>query len=421
MSDLTELLADIGDRARTYDVTEQALVLGRRRRNARRLSGVGGIAAVVVLSILGVTYLPAAQSSPPPPAAPSSPAPALSPTTPAVNVAKCVPQRLPMPKGYPPKSVLTGGDPTGRFLVGRAYPYDGRDRLLIWEDGKVKVVRHEGEDPDLNDISSTGIAVGSSFVEGDVQVPWIYQNGKLRRLKGKNAAANAVNDSGVAVGAMGRNGPALGGAGIADERPVVWRSPAAEPTALSVPAGMVGRATGIDADGTISGWVGPPPRFGKRGEKPSMPVNPSRAVVWQPDGTMRELKVPDSIDGRPVVGATAEDIHDGQVGGSFVTGTGDADRYEYVAQWNLATGEVRWHAVTGRMRHINASGLAVPWARHPVLFLEQATVPLPDAKGAPESSAAEPDIRVISVDGRIVAGYQPVNGAGPAAVVWHCT
>ncbi|MEU8074298.1 hypothetical protein AB0B31_02530 [Catellatospora citrea] len=417
MSDLNELLADIGERARTYDVTERALVLGRRRRNARRLSGVGSLAAVVALSILGVTYLPVAQGSTPP-AAPSSPAvasPSPSWALPAVNVAACVPQRLPIPKGYPLKSVVTGGDPTGRFLVGRAYPGDSRDRLLIWEDSKVKVIRHEGEDPEFRDISSTGIAVGSSYVNGDVQVPWIYQNGRLSRLKGENAGAIAVNDSGVAVGGMGSDDPS------ADDRPVVWRSPAAEPAELAVPAGMVGRATGIDADGTISGWVKTPQEPPKRGQDPVMPVIPTRPVVWQPDGTMRELKVPDSIDGNPVTAATAEDIHDGQVGGTLATGTTRADGRDYAARWNLATGEVSWHAVTGRPRLVNAIGLAVSWDRHPVLFLDQATVPLPDVKGAPESHQAEPDIRVISTDGRIVAGYQSIDKTGVVAVAWHCT
>lgn len=414
MSDLNELLADIGDRARVYDVTERALTLGRRRRNTRRLAGAGGLAAVVALSILGVTFLPAVQSSPLPPAAPSSPAPALSPTTPAVNLAACVPQRLPVPKGYPPKSVLTGGDPTGRFLVGRAYPGDSRDRLLIWEDGKVKVIRHQGEDPDFRDISSTGIAVGSSYVDGDVQVPWIYQDGSLRRLKGQHAGATAVNDSGVAVGAMDKGGSS-------DAWPVIWRTPTAEPARLEVPAGMTGKATGIDADGTISGWVRPLSPSAERGQDPVVPVIPSRAVVWQPDGTMRELKVPDSIDGNPVVAATAEDVRDGRVGGTLTAGTSRTDVREYVVQWNLATGEARWHVVASRAKVVNAVGLAVSWDRHPLLFLEQASVPLPDVAGAPDNHAASPDVRLISADGRTVAGYQPVDGTGPVAVIWRCT
>ncbi|GIF95502.1 hypothetical protein [Catellatospora citrea] len=414
MSDLNELLADIGDRARTYDVTERALTLGRRRRNARRLAGVGGLAAVVALSILGVTFLPAVQSAPLPPAAPSSPVPALSPTTPAVNVAACVAERLPMPRGYPPKSVVTGGDPTGRLLVGRAYPYDGRDRLLIWEDGKVKVIRHEGEDPSFRDISSTGIAVGFSFVDGDVQVPWIYRDGSLNRLKGRHAGATAVNDSGVTVGAMSEGGGS-------DAWPVIWRTSTAAPAALAMPAGMRGKATGIDADGTVSGWLQPLPSSPKPGQDPVVPVMPTRPVVWLPDGTMRDLKVPDSIDGNPVTGATAEDIHDGQVGGTLATGTTRADGRDFVARWNLATGEVSWHAVAGRPRLVNTVGLAVSWDRHPMLFLEQASVPLPDVQGAPESFEAEPDIRVISTDGRIVAGYQSIDKTGVVAVAWHCT
>lgn len=420
MSDLNELLADIGDRARVYDVTERALVLGRRRRNTRRLTGVAGIAAMVALSVLGVAYLPTPRASVPP-ATPSSPAATPSSAPPAVQVAACVPERLPMPPGYPSKSVLTGGDPTGRFLAGRAYPADGRDRLLMWEDGKVKVIRHEGEDAALLDVSSTGIAVGRSFV-GDVQVPWIYQDGSLSRLKmkGRHAEATAVNDAGAAVGAFSDSenvfGEALG------TRPIVWRSPTAAPAVLTVPAGMAGKATGIDNDGTISGWVSPPPGYAKRGDEPAPPVPPSRAVVWRPDGTMRELTVPDTIDGRPVVRATAEDIRDGQVGGTFATGSHERERRDYVARWNLTTGEVRWHAVAARTDLVNAAGLAVgsTVGNHRYLYLEQGAVHLPNMGGVPDNHATSMDLRAISADGRMVAGYQPVPGAGIVAVLWRC-
>lgn len=411
MSDLNELLADIGDRARIYDVTERALELGRRRRNTRRLAGVGGIAAVVALSILGAVSLPTATD--PIPLTPS-PSTAISPSPPpAVTVAACVPRQLPVPKGYPAKSVVTGGDPTGRYLVGRAYPGDARDRLLIWDDGRVKAFDQLGDDTDLHDVSSTGIAVGYGYDTAGKALAVIYREGRLSRLKGVDATAIAVNASGVVAGTF-------------QGRPAVWRSPDAGPVRLPVPEGMdMMWVTGVDADGTVSGRLGVyPPAPARHGSAPT-PLAWERAVIWGPDGTMRELPVPASIDGRPVAQSAALDIHDGWVGGWLITGTTDDDRRQYVARWNLATGEVTWFPSARRAYPVSASGIGID-ARsegRSTMVLPQGTVPLPDVKGAVVDSAEQPDIRSVSADGRIIAGYQSVSGGEGliVAVAWHCT
>lgn len=402
MSDLRELLTDIGDRARVYDVTERALVLGRRRRHLRRFAGTGGAAVVVVAAVLAAMNLPV-RPAPVPLTPTPDPSPSVSPSPVAPGpapVTECVAQRLPMPKGYPAKSVVTAGDPTGRFLAGRAYPYDGRDRLLIWDNGQVKVVRHQGSDPDFVDISPSGVAVANSFI-GDNQVTWIYRDGRLSRLKGNNAWSMAVNDSGAVVGYY-RN------------KAAVWRTPSSAPEQLRFPAGLSGVGNDIGSDGTVVGHSVVPG------------VGKNRAVAWAPDGTMRYLPVPADIGGAPVSMSQARSISGDWAAGYVVAGDLRSGGKAYLVRWNLATGEShvsRTEFPAGDM--ITASGVGLspgdvtgPEGR--VVF-EGGSALLPDVAGALDEPGSA-NYRSISDDGRTIGGYQQIEGDGVlvVAVVWRC-
>src|SRR5438270_1289062 len=147
-------------RTSTVDIS-QAMTVGRRRRRIRRLTGLlsagtatavvlvavpvtagalrpGGPATVVTMDGSGLPTGTASMAAQPPPA----------PTA-------CTIAKLPVPQGE--MSVVTGGDPTGRYLVGRAYPdHAGNPQLLMWHDGSVRQLYTAGDDQVLNAVNSTG-------------------------------------------------------------------------------------------------------------------------------------------------------------------------------------------------------------------------------------------------------------------------
>src|SRR5207247_5988841 len=61
-------------------------------------------------------------------------------------------------------------------IFGRSYP-NGKPTTVIWVDQRPQQVPMSGADPDLYDITSTGVAVGSSFV-GNKTAAWVYTGGK---------------------------------------------------------------------------------------------------------------------------------------------------------------------------------------------------------------------------------------------------
>ncbi len=154
----------------------------------------------------------------------------------------CHIERLPLPKGQT-MSLVTGADPTGRYIVGRSYPSGaGEYPIIIWHDGQFTVVNVPGTDQSFSDITSSGDAVGVSFAAGG-STAWAYLGGKLTKLAGANAEARAISASGTIVGSV-------------DDRAVRWRPGSPEPERLATPPGSwQGKAYGIDDDGTIVGTL----------------------------------------------------------------------------------------------------------------------------------------------------------------------
>ena len=300
MTGLKVFLDRVAEDAKLYDVTERALAAGKRRRRIRRLAVPSGAAAVTG-AVVATVALAGGGAQLAAPQSPANPSPTLAVASSAAVddgfPTRCVAERLPTPKGHGPKSVVTGGDPTGRYVLGRSYPGGDRDRLLIWEDGRVKnVVPIEGTDPHLYDINTSGVAVGISFVGPfgkETEVAWVVTDGKAQRLKGQNAAAVGINEAGVIVGTVG-------------DQPVVWRTADSAPEILPGPPGKwIGSAGGIDEDGTIVGTFG------------GIGVQRSLAYAWSPDGTARELAPAAADTGLKPSGASAGSIRDGVVlGGS---------------------------------------------------------------------------------------------------------
>src|SRR5262249_20322157 len=154
------------------------------------------------------------------------------------------------------KAIVSGADPTGRYIVGRSYP-GGKPSTVIWVDGRVQQAPMPGDDPILHDITSTGAAVGVSYVGGKTAA-WYYADGTYTRLAGGEAFANSINERRTVAGAV-------------REKPAIWRSPGEQPTMLALPGPeWSGQAMAIDEDGTVVGEVS------KNG-------GTRTAAAWRPD------------------------------------------------------------------------------------------------------------------------------------------
>lgn len=378
----------------------RAVAEGERRQRRARWAGSGGAALAVVLIATGGWAVAAPEhrrSTPdgatPPPSAAVSPSPRPDVPRPPTS---CTPHRLPVPAGHPPKSVVTGADPTGRYILGRSYPGVSRvPRVLIWDKGKVRAVDMPGSDQHLRDITSTGVAVGTSFVDSDRTAAWVYRDGKVSRLAGGVAEANAINEREAVVGSV--NG-----------RPALWRSPTSRPTMLATPGpGWTGYAAGIDEDGTVVGRM------------QSAPNKPNLAYLWRPDGTLHQLAVP-AVRGRPAATYTADAIRNGWVIGwaarDEVAARGGY-RYIQTGRWNLRAGAVET-SFAGVAEGVNRHGWMVgETEKGAVLVAGGRTVPLPDF-----GKASEIDITIpytVSDDAKTVAGQVDVDGE-PFAVAWRC-
>ena len=237
----------------------QAIIEGGRRRRTRRALGGGG---AVVLAAAMVATVPVAMTAlrPESPApknqAAATTAPATRPASTVVPPKSCSVQRLPLLDGEP-MSLVTGADPTGRFIVGRTYPDDhqGSYPILIWDNGKPSRIVLPGADQALNDVTTTGVAVGSGWGD-DGPVSYIYRDGKVSPLPATGSSqAEAINDAGQIVGSRER--------GEAGTQPVIWSSSSAQPVDLPLPGPKsTGQATDIDEDGTVVGtvWENPTPK-----------------------------------------------------------------------------------------------------------------------------------------------------------------
>ncbi|WP_144119599.1 hypothetical protein [Catellatospora sichuanensis] len=387
MSDLKELLLAISDHAGVYDVTERAYVLGRRRRTRRRAAYSGATAVFAVTALLAAVNLPLDRPAPEPAVTPS-------PSPSAVALSACTAAELPTPAGVRPDEFrMVAGDPTGRILASRGKDVKGGDIVAVWTDGVPTAV---GKVSDLvvevTAVSSTGAVVlfGQKLKDGSrgqtqyTALAWVYQDGKVTRLKGDEAFGAAVNAAGTVVGMVGKN-------------PVTWRDATAEPKRLPVPAGMTaGVPMAIADDGSVVA--------------PLYQGTNSRLHLWSPDGSRRPLTSPDTIDGAPVVESMVGRVADGWAAGTIVTQKGQARQW-YAARWNLGTGAVEWFGGPGRPGPVNPQGWAVfgDTAALTLVHGDTAVVVtgLPGyTPGTNRTAMDRPVVSVISPDGRMLAGSQ---------------
>lgn len=364
----------------------------KRQRSRKIVSATTSIVAIIAMVLVALGFRDRL-SHPQPPATPS-PSQSTAPNpAPDGLPYDCVGERLPIPDGFTDSTQVQGGDPTARFLVGKVKKGD-QTRLLIWIDGKLQAsFEMPGQNVDLYDVNSSGVAVGTSLVAPESgawrHTAWTY-NGKLTALPGSDTVAFAINESGTIVGSV-------------QDKPAVWRPGKSSPEFLAMPAGeKYGFARDITESGIIVGVLG------ESQGGVDYEVDNVRAVAWYPDGTMRQLTAPESGSALTRVSAAAGDWAVGSLSGAGTPG--------YGIRWNLLTGEAQ--RTEGFVYLTNAQGWIAVNNR---ISSRTASVYLtPTIEGRPYGSGIE--IAAMSDDGKILAGslYGMNTGIDGNVVTWRC-
>jgi len=386
----------------------QAIGEARRRRRMHRVGGASGVvAAVAVVAVAVPLGINAARSAAP---APRGSGPASQPPHPSASASavpgsvSCTEQLLPVPDGVT-MALVSGGDASGRYLIGRSYPGNKGDdeQPLIWDNGVAHKVPINGADPELVAISTNGTAVGNAF-SGGVESAFIYRDGTLSRLGGAtNVEATSVNNAGTVAGSRDVDHSSL---------PVVWRTPTSPAKDLPMPSpSWRGTPSAVLDDGTVIGSV-----------SPSVTSNESRGIVWHPDGTFQLLPLPEIAGAGGINGLWLYNVR-----GTVVLGRAVADTPQmtvfYPVAYDLTTGQytdlstARLNVSAGNSRHwLVGSG---PYS-HPGALLwtpDTGLVKLPNLTGKPDVGD---DAVYVSEDGTVIAGDNTDKHGVSRAVVWRC-
>jgi hypothetical protein len=377
----------------------RAMAEGRRRRVLRRWSGSLALVAVTSVTAAGGTLAATALRD-------GTPVPSPTPVTTVSATASAVPAAAAGPKdcrvdrlptGRVTKSLVTAGDPSGRYLTGRLYNNPGAN-AIIWRDGKILArPTVPGDDGRLYDINRSGVAVGSGFITDDRQQAYVYRDGKVTELNGRATAANAINDAGVVVGSLGE---------VLKEVPVRWDSVDAKVTRLPLPDGVtLGTAEGITEDGTIVGSVEAPGKLEGTG------------YLWLPDGTGRMMPLP-AVGKKKADFFWPESIIDGWVAGRAVFDEDDARTFASF-RYRIADGTYEPLAQTVIPALIAENGWLAGDLGGPVVLAGNETVKLPRYQ-----KGGDYQISNISVDGRVIGGSSssslPGNKVGNDPLIWTC-
>lgn len=379
---------------------------GAHRRRVRRRV-VCGVCAGFVVVALAAGGLRSVGGSAPSEVTGDSASPSPSASVAAKPLA-CAVARLPLPAGQA-RSLVTGGDPGGRFLVGRAYGSDGyveEHPLLIWDgDRLAATVEMPGSDESFADVNGSGVAVGSSFGGDGRQASYIYRDGKLTPLpaSGHSVIARGVGADATVVGEVVDNsdGPR--------RVPVVWRNPAQPATTLPLPAGFEGgAAVDVDTDGTIIGMV-----FKKAAIF-------GQGYVWGPDGTGRLLPLPEH-EGEPALSVALTSVHHGvAIGSTQVRGSlgGRPATANIPLLVDLRTGAytLLTHAMGDA---VNTMGWIVITANVLEMVAPTGRAVLP-ALAATGSRASDRAV-FASEDGVVIGGQSGDANGLMQAVRWRCT
>jgi hypothetical protein len=386
----------------------RAVAEGRRRVRRRTLLRTGSAAVVVGLVAGGLAgtvahrqaRAPGLSAVPPGGAAAASVA-AQAPEPPT----GCAAEVLPAP-GKHHGIVVIGGDPTGRYLVGRSFSPDGRYHPLLWTDGKLLELDRTGTDQEVD-----GIAVNSAgTVAWSSDHVYRYRDGKVEpvaaadgyRVMTLDAAGDlyALRQEPIAVTAPH---PALRLLTVpAHGAPTVRDLQAEDPhgRGFVLAVGQDGTAVGNAAVGT-----GP------------LTTGASHAAAWRSGGGLTMLTPPDPADAaRPTAAAG------NWVGGAAWSTTGPPDTADLLnatgVRWNLATGAAEAVSGIADVLGINRYGWLVGEDAHarPVAVLGDHLLPLPSPAGTDGIGTL---VYTVSDDGRVIGG-QASRADSVVAVWWTC-
>jgi hypothetical protein len=373
----------------------RTMVEGRRRRVLRRWSGGVTLIALTTVAAGGGTLAVSALRDGPPvpqPTATATATPSAVAAAPA-GPTDCTVTRLPTAGAR--KAVLTAGDPSGRYLAGRTY--QTAITPIIWKDGQILArPRLTGDDPGFTDINRSGVAVGSAFL-GERQQGYVYRDGRVTELDGRDTAPIAINDAGVIVGAIGE---------VLKEVPVRWDSAGAKATRLPMPAGMrTGRADAVAEDGTVLGRVAKDSSQTESG------------YLWLPDGTGRMMELP-QVEGGRADAFWGESISDGWVAGRAADDRADGSRWLHSLRYRIADGTYQDLPRDVLPALIAGNGWIAGGAEVPVIMVGSEVVEMPRYR-----TLKEYQISTFSADGRTLGGYSTDSvgdQVGNEPLVWTC-
>ncbi|HLL69236.1 MAG TPA: hypothetical protein VK453_26510 [Micromonosporaceae bacterium] len=329
----------------------------------------------------------------------------------AVSPTSCAVHRLPLPVDTGNVEV-TGGDPGGRYLLGRVLPgatapAPGAPQVVVWRDGLVdSAPRHPGG-LRLDDVNSSGVAVGSAGAYPDAP-PSVYRNGVVSPLAGARfGVATAINENGTIAGVS-----FVG----TDERAVAlrWASAAAEPVVLPLPAGYtLHSVNGIDEDGTVVGVAA---------RSADAPVG----YVWRPDGTGYRLPRPPKTERLVVTGYEAADIRDGKVAVNGWVSDDDGERALFWAfEYDVRAGRYRKVGPWMGYRWVDAAAVnASGWLAgggglniaSPSFVTDGGAQELPRLTTPTDVDTVA---RTLSDDGRVIGGTAS-RGDYSEPILWRC-
>jgi uncharacterized membrane protein len=321
---------------------------------------------------------------------PESPTPGSPVTQPAALPGSCEVQRLPLPDGAV-SSFVSGGDRTGRFLVGRSTDAAGVETVLVWRDGDlVTRATMPGAHGSLDDVNSSGDAIGNSVDEAGVNHAYLFRNGTFTELTAPDGAtARAIGEQGTVVGGRGPDN---------QHKPVVWAAGQTESTDLKTDMGT-GDAVDVDADGTIVGLL-------------YYPIEPQFGLVWKADGAPTRLPtVPNGVNQAKLLPGS---ITNGVIAGRLNASDGPP-----------ATLDVASGATTVLTEQV---GVGVPNSRGwfagragDALALVSPDGRVPLAVPAPgEAARAETLVKTLSEDGGVIGGQVADAAGATQAVRWTC-
>lgn len=398
---------------------DQIVQTGRSQVRRRRYLAAGGTAAVVfaVSVAVPVTVGVGPPAGDGPPAASGGPSTAPSPSTLDCEVIKLpVPDGLFAGFGVPETPVgIHAIDPTGRHVAGAGSAAPEAQRgmpAVVWRDGGApEVLGEPGTEMMPRAVNARGTVVGYGW-DGEDTYGWVHRGATMTRLPAPEGYGppfpEAVNGSGDVAGSVGGLGP---------DRPdaiAVWPADAPDrPWVLTAPDGGGVKAISIHDDGRVVGSAS----------------GGSGGYVWEPDGTVRRLALPDGADrgqveaaqGNWAVGSVTVPVLDH----GSPPGTADpAPRHAVVpVRWDLRTGASETFGAArygGRAAAIAvaAAGDLVLGERNPVVVRDGFPFTLPALAGG----AGIPRPLVVNEDGTVFAGTVDNPGAYGTGVPvrWHC-